>query len=245
MLLAAGLAGLALLALDRALPPDLSRARALGGEVLDRNGRILSVLPAPGGVWRLGTTVRDVPPHLTAMLLAAEDRRFRAHPGIDPLALARAAAQWAWQGRVVSGGSTLTMQVARLLEPRPRTLRSKAIEALRALQLEARFSKDEILGLWLTLAPQGGNLEGLRAGALAWFGRPARQLDPAEAALLVALARQPSRTRPDRHPEAARRARDSVLLARAAATQSEADAQLAIAAAMPSRRQPMPRLAPH
>ena len=245
ILLAAGLGCLALLALDRAMPPDLARARALGGEVLDRHGRILSVLPAPGGVWRLGTTVRDVPPHLTAMLLAAEDRRFRAHPGIDPLALARAAAQWAWRGRVVSGGSTLTMQVARLLEPRPRTLRSKAIEALRALQLEARFSKDDILGLWLTLAPQGGNLEGLRAGALAWFGRPARQLDAAEAALLVALARQPSRTRPDRHPEAARRARDAVLLARAAATQSEADAQLAIAAEMPARRQPMPRLAPH
>jgi penicillin-binding protein 1C len=245
MLLAAGAGCLALLAFDRALPPDLSRAEAVGGEVLERQGRILSVLPAPGGVWRLATTVRDVPPHLTAMLLAAEDRRFRWHPGVDPLALARAAAQWAWRGQVVSGGSTLTMQVARLLEPRPRTLRSKAIEALRALQLEARFSKDEILGLWLTLAPQGGNLEGVRAGALAWFGRPARQLDVAEAALLVALARQPTRTRPDRHPEAARRARDAVLLARARAAQSPADADLAVASAMPERRQPMPRLAPH
>ena len=236
---------LGLLLLDRALPPDLSRARALGGVVGDRHGRILSVLPAPGGVWRLHTAVADVPPHLVAMLLAAEDRRFRWHPGIDPWAMARAAAQWAWRGRVVSGGSTITMQVARLLQPRPRTPRSKLIEMARALQLEARFSKDEILAMWLTLAPQGGNLEGIRAGALAWFGRPARQLDGAEAALLVALARQPTRSRPDRHPQAARRARDAVLLARAAAAQSPADARLALDASIPVQRQPMPRLAPH
>ena len=234
-----------LVALDRALPPELGRARSVGGEVTDRTGRILSVLPAPGGVWRLQTGVADVPPHLVAMLLAAEDRRFRWHPGVDPVALARAAVQWVWRGRVVSGGSTLTMQVARLLEPRPRTLRSKLIEMARAVQLEARFSKDEILAMWLTLAPQGGNLEGLRAGALAWFGRPARQLDGAEAALLVALARQPTRSRPDRHPEAARRARDAVLLARAAGAQSRADAWLALDAPIPARRQAMPNLAPH
>ncbi len=244
VLLLSGFLG-ALWALDRALPPDLARAQATGAEVLDRQGRILSVLPAPGGVWRLATTTRDMPPHLIAMLLAAEDRRFRWHPGVDPLALGRAAAQWAWRGRVVSGGSTLTMQVARLLEPRPRNLSSKFFEVLRALQLEARFSKDEILGLWLTLAPQGGNLEGVRAGALAWFGRPARQLDGAEAALLVALARQPSRTRPDRHPEAARRARDAVLLARAAAAHTADDATLASDAPMPARRLAMPGLAPH
>ena len=137
--------------LDRALPPDLSRLHATGTEVLDREGRTLSVLPAPGGVWRLATTTAEVPPHLLALLIAAEDRRFYAHPGVDPLALARAAWQWVRAGRVVSGGSTLTMQAARLLEPRPRTLRGKAIEILRALQLEARFSKEEILGIWLTL----------------------------------------------------------------------------------------------
>ena len=234
-----------MLALDRALPPDLGRVHAVGGEVTDRNGRILSVLPAPGGVWRLHTGVSDVPPHLLAMLTAAEDRRFRWHPGVDPLALARATVQWAWRGRVVSGGSTLTMQVARLLEPRPRTIRSKLLEIARALQLEARFSKNEILGMWLTLAPQGGNLEGIRAGALAWFGRPARQLDGAEAALLVALARQPTRTRPDRHPQAARRARDALLITRAEGAESGADAALARDAPVPSVRQPMPRLAPH
>jgi penicillin-binding protein 1C len=238
--------GAAVLALDRALPPDLSRLQA-GIEVQDREGRILSTLPAPGGIWRLPTAAAEVPPHLVAMLLAAEDRRFRWHPGVDPLALGRAAFQWVRAGRVVSGGSTLTMQAARLLEPRPRTLRSKAVEILRAVQLEARFSKDEILGIWLTLAPQGGSLEGLRAGSLAWFGRPPGQLDAAEAALLVALARRPEALRPDRHPVAARAARDGVLRVRAAGAGGIGGAELALALAtpVPSARQPMPRLAPH
>ncbi|RAI60030.1 penicillin-binding protein 1C [Roseicella frigidaeris] len=230
------------LALDRALPPDLSRFRAVGTEVLDREGRLLSVLPAPGGVWRLRTDVRDVPPELLALLLAAEDRRFRQHPGVDPLALGRAALQWLRAGRVVSGGSTLTMQAARLLEPRPRTLRSKAIEILRALQLEARFSKDEILGLWLTLAPMGGNLEGVRAGALAWFGRPAAGLGPAEAALLVAIPRRPEALRPDRHPEAAAAARATLLRRHAPALAGPGPDE---AGPVPRARLAMPRLAPH
>ncbi len=242
----AGVAG-ALVTLDRLFPPNLARHAVTGITILDREGRTLSLLPAPGGVWRLRTTARDVPPHLLAMLIAAEDRRFRHHPGVDPIALARATWQWIRAGRVVSGGSTITMQAARLLEPRPRTLRSKAIEILRALQLEARFSKDEILGIWLTLAPQGGNLEGLEAGALAWFGRPASTLDAAEAALLIALARRPEATRPDRYPDAARRARDAVLLARAAGAGgvNAGEREAALAAVVPAQRLPMPRLAPH
>lgn len=235
-------------ALDRAFPPDLTRLHATGAEVLDREGRTLSVLPAPGGVWRLRTTAEDVPPALLDMLIAAEDRRFQWHPGVDPIALARAAAQWAWTGRVVSGGSTLTMQAARLLEPRPRTLRSKLIEIARAVQLEARFGKRGVLGIWLTLAPQGGNLEGVRAGALAWFGRPAARLDPAEAALLVAIPRRPAALRPDRFPEAARAARDAVLRHRAGALAglpAEDRGLSPLAADVPAARLPMPRLAPH
>lgn len=233
--------------LDRIFPPDLARLHATGVEVFDREGRTLSVLPAPGGTWRLRTPTADVPPQLVDLLIAAEDRRFRSHPGVDPVALARASVQWVRAGRVVSGGSTLTMQAARLLEPRPRTLRSKAIEIFRAVQLEARFSKDEILGIWLTLAPQGGNIEGIRAGSLAWFGRPAARLDAAESALLVALARRPGALRPDRHPDNARAARDAVLARRGgpAAGLSPEDRDLALAAAMPDRRLPMPRLAPH
>jgi penicillin-binding protein 1C len=161
------------------------------------------------------------------------------------LALGRAAGQWLRAGRVVSGGSTLTMQAARLLEPRPRGLRAKAIEIFRAFQLEARFSKRDILSIWLTLAPQTGNIEGLRAGALAWFGRPAQRLDAAEAALLIALARRPAALSPDRHAEAARAARDDVLRRRAAALLSPEDQALALAAPLPNTRLPMPGLAPH
>jgi penicillin-binding protein 1C len=236
---------LAPFALDRLFPPNLSRLHSVGVEVQDRDGRILSVLPAPGGFWRLATRPEDVSPILLDLLIAAEDRRFYGHAGVDPLALGRAAGQWLRAGRVVSGGSTLTMQAARLLEPRPRGLRAKAIEIFRAFQLEARFSKQKILGIWLTLAPQGGNIEGMRAGALAWFGRPAQRLDAAEAALLIALARRPAALSPDRHAEAARAARDDVLRRRGAAMLSPEDQALALAAPLPSARLPMPGLAPH
>ncbi|UFN50750.1 penicillin-binding protein 1C [Roseomonas sp. OT10] len=245
---ALGLAGLlgAGLALDAAFPPDLSRVESVAHAVRDREGRLLSALPAPGGVWRLPTMVEDVPPHLVELLIAAEDRRFRRHPGIDPLAMLRAAGQWLRAGRVVSGGSTLSMQAARLLEPRPRNLRSKAIEAFRAVQLEARHGKAGVLRIWLTLAPMGGNLEGVRAGALAWFGREARQLDPAESALLVALPRRPEALRPDRHPAAARAARDALLTSRAASAPGITAADRALLAEdVPQARQPMPALAPH
>jgi penicillin-binding protein 1C len=242
VVLVAAVLGLAWL-LDRALPPPMARFENAARAVTARDGRTLAVLPAPGGVWRLRTTPGDVPRHLLALLIAAEDRRFHAHPGVDPLALARAAGQWVRAGRVVSGGSTLSMQAARLLEPRPRNLRSKLFEIARALQLEWRYGKQGVLEVWLTLAPQGGNLEGMRAGALAWFGRPVSSLDAAEAALLVALARRPEALRPDRHPEASRRARDAVLLARAPDIASEAE--IALAGAVPVRRHPLPHHAPH
>jgi penicillin-binding protein 1C len=198
-------------ALDRLYPPDLSRLEATGTEVLDRSGRLVALLPAPGGVWRFRATTDDVSRDFLDLLIATEDRRFWWHPGVDPVAIGRAVVQWARAGRVVSGGSTLAMQAARLLEPRPRTLRSKLIEAARALQLEWRYGKRGVLSIWLTLAPYGGNLEGVRAGARAWFGSSAAALDPAEAALLVALPRHPESLRPDRHPDRAERVRDRVL----------------------------------
>jgi len=214
--------------LDRALPPDLSRMDAVGTEVLDRQGRLLALLPAPGGVWRLRTGVEDVSRPFLDLLVATEDRRFWLHPGVDPLALVRAVGQWVRAGHVVSGGSTLSMQAARLLEPRPRTLRSKLIEAGRALQLEWRYGKAGVLGIWLTLAPYGGNLDGVRAGARAWFGTSAAALDPAQAALLVALPRRPEGLRPDRHPQAAAMLRDRVLAEAAGIP-------------VPTRRLPFPR----
>ena len=197
--------------LDRLYPPNLARVEAVGAEILDRHGRLLATFPAPGGVWRFHTTADDVSRPFLDLLIATEDRRFWRHPGVDPIAIVRAAVQWAQAGRVVSGGSTLSMQAARLLEPRPRTLRSKLIEAARALQLEWRYGKRGVLGIWLTLAPYGGNLEGVRAGARGWFGASAATLDPAQAALLVAMPRRPEALRPDRHPARAETVRNRVL----------------------------------
>ncbi len=207
------LMGLGLDRLDRALPPDLSRLTVSGTEFTARDGRTLALLPAPGGVWRFRTEVEDVAPVLLETLVATEDRRFWWHFGVNPLSVLRAAWQDARAGRIVSGGSTLTMQVARLLEPSPRSWRAKLIEAARAVQLERRFSKRDILAMWLTLAPMGGNLEGVRAGSLAWFGVPPRLLEAEQAALLVAIPRRPEALRPDRHAGRAQALRDRILRA--------------------------------
>lgn len=223
-----GLVGL--LALDRTLPPDMSRLAQTGTVVLDRDDRVLSLLPAPGGVWRFATATDAVSPIFLDTLIRIEDQHFWHHPGVNPLALARAAWQDLRAGRIVSGGSTITMQAARLLEPRPRNLGSKLIEIARAMQLELRFSKREILGIWMTLAPMGGNLEGVRAGALAWFGVPAQNLEAEQAALLVAIPRRPEALRPDRYLARAQLTRDRVL---AAMTDQP----------VPARRSAMPHLA--
>lgn len=207
------LVGIGLDRLDQMLPPDLSRLAVSGTELTARDGRTLAVLPAPGGVWRFRTDVDAVAPVLIETLVATEDRHFWQHFGINPLSLLRAAWQDLRAGRIVSGGSTLTMQVARLLEPRPRGWRAKVIEAARAVQLERRFSKREILGFWLTLAPMGGNLEGVRAGSLAWFGVPSRLLEAEQAALLVAIPRRPEALRPDRHAGRVQALRDRILRA--------------------------------
>ncbi|BBK44303.1 penicillin-binding protein 1C [Allostella vacuolata] len=251
-ILAAAAAALALVlvlgavAVDRAAPPALDRFRDLSTVVLARDGEVLRAFTTADGSWRLPAMPADVDPLLVAMLLAYEDQRFRSHPGVDPLAVVRAAGQWLAAGEVVSGASTLTMQAARLLEPRPRTLWSKAVEMARAIQLERRFDKDAILGLYLTLAPYGGNVEGVRAASRIYFGKEPTALRPAEAALLVALPQSPTRLRPDRFPEAARAARDKVLarmVERGVLDRRAADE--AIAEPVPDRRFAMPFQAPH
>ena len=154
---------------------------------------------------------KSVSPLYLQALLNYEDRWFWKHPGINPWALLRAGGQWLRGGRIVSGGSTLTMQVARILDPHTRTPWGKAKQLLRALQLEAHLSKREILQLYLERAPFGGTIEGVEAASWAYLGKPASRLSQAEAALLAVLPQSPSRLRPDRHPEAARIARDKVL----------------------------------
>ena len=197
--------------LDRLLPPNLERFADQSVTVLDRQGAVLRAFTSRDGMWRLRTTPEDVEPRYLAMLKAYEDRRFERHVGVDPLALGRALWQMASRGRIVSGGSTLTMQAARLLEPHPHDLLGKLADIARALQLEWHYGKREILTYYLTLAPFGGNLEGVRAASLAYFGKEPAQLTDGQAALLVALPQSPTRRRPELNPLAARNARDQVL----------------------------------
>ena len=229
---------------DRTYPLNLERAQSFATVVEDRAGRPLRLFPAKDGMWRLPAEASEVPNHFRTLLTLYEDRRFDIHPGIDPIALIRAAGQALHQGRIVSGGSTLTMQTARLLEPRARGLSAKAWQMFRAIQLERRFSKDQILGLYLTLAPYGGNIEGIQAAAQLWFGKPAQSLDLAESALLAALPQSPTALRPDRHPAAAKSARDKVLN-RARAHLPAGLAEEAMAEPIPSLRAAIPFLAPH
>src|SRR5262245_40719145 len=208
---ALAVAAIALVALDRLFPPDLSRLERQSTLVLDRDGRLLQAFTASDGAWRLPVTLSEVDQRYVRMLVAYEDKRFYGHWGVDPLALGRAFGQFVTEGRVVSGASTLTMQTVRLLEPRQRTLDAKLIEMVRALQLERRYDKRQILDMYLTLAPYGGNLEGVRAASLFYLGKEPAHLTDAEAALLVALPQSPERLRPDRQATAARTQRDRIL----------------------------------
>ncbi|MGE3529667.1 MAG: penicillin-binding protein 1C [Methyloceanibacter sp.] len=228
-------------------PPPLGRDLEVSRVVVDRNGTLLRAYLTHEGRWRLAATRKDIDPRYLEALLVYEDKRFFSHHGIDPLAFGRAAYQLASQGRIVSGGSTLTMQVARLLEPRrERSLGAKIRQAVRAVQIERALSKDEILALYLTLAPYGGNLEGVRAASLAYFGKEPRRLTLGQAALLVALPQAPEARRPDRFPEAAKRARDRVL-DRIAGHGIFSDAEIARAKKenVPAGREKMPLIAPH
>ena len=228
-------------------PLDVTAAGSRSTVVLDRDGRLLRPFATPEGRWRLPIETGDVDPRYLAMLKAYEDARFERHGGVDPLALLRAAAQFLRQGEVVSGGSTLTMQVARLLEPRDeRSMGAKLRQMVRAVQLERRFSKDEILRLYLTLAPYGGNLEGARAASFSYFGREPKRLSFAEAALLVALPQSPETRRPDRSPGIALNARNRVLdRARDRGVITAAEAEAAKAEPVPQARRPFPMLAAH
>jgi penicillin-binding protein 1C len=234
------------LALDRLNPPLLDRARHTSALALDRQDRILRGFTTAQGTWRLPARAAEVDPLYLQMLLAYEDQRFATHPGVDPLAVGRALGQWLTHDRIVSGASTLTMQTARLLEPHPRTLAGKFGEMLRALQLERRYRKDQILDFYLTLAPYGGNLEGVRAAALAWFGKEPIRLTAAEAALLVVLPQAPSWLRPDRFPDRARAARDKVLVRMGQlGVLSEQQVTEARQEPLPVQRRALPFLAPH
>jgi penicillin-binding protein 1C len=215
------------------------------------------VFVAPDGRWRIDASLSTVDPEYVDALLALEDSRFRTHPGVDPIAIARAVITNVGAGRRVSGASTITMQLVRVLEPRPRTLRSKAIEALRAVQLEMRLSKKEILSAYLSFVPYGRNVEGVPAASLAYFGHTADALSPAEIATLLAVPQDPN----GRYPLPANRerlidARDRVaarLLDARALPLGSGDAALPAAEVLeivratsaPAALRPFPRDIPH
>lgn len=163
------------------------------------------------GIWRYPVTIEEVSPRYLDALIQYEDRWFWEHPGVNPFSIARAAWQDLTAGRVVSGGSTLTMQVARLLDPHPRTFGGKFRQLWRAFQLEWHLSKRDILTLYLNRAPFGGTLQGIGAASWAYLGKPPAELSYADAALLAVLPQAPSRLRPDRWPERAQAARNKVL----------------------------------
>ncbi len=228
-------------------PPPLGKDLPYSHVVLDRHGKLLRAYATPEGRWRLPVAAKDVDPRFLKLLFAYEDKRFWSHRGVDAEAMVRAAFQFATTGHIVSGGSTITMQVARLLEPRrERSLEAKLRQMTRALEIEQTLDKGQILSLYLTLAPYGGNLEGVRAASLAYFGKEPRKLSLAEAALLVALPQSPELRRPDRFAKAARAARDRVLDRVAAAGVVPRD-EIARAKAIdvPHARKELPVLAPH
>jgi penicillin-binding protein 1C len=230
-------------------PLPLGEARQVSTTIIDRNGKLLRAYAMVDGRWRLPVDVKkDVDPSYIELLLAYEDQRFREHGGVDPWALGRAAYQLVTRGHIVSGGSTITMQLARLMEEpaHHRSFYAKLRQIVRAVEIERQLDKDQILNLYLALAPFGGNLEGIRAASIAYFGKEPKRLSLAEAALLVALPQSPETRRLDRYPERARDARDHVLDRMVAEHRVTAeDAAQAKATPVPTLRKPMPILAPH
>ena len=247
LLLTAATAGAYHMALAWLGPPPLAATEISSKLVLDRNGRLLRPFTTPDGLWRLPVTVDEVDPRYFALLLAFEDKRFYVHDGVDGRALGRAVWQFFRYGRPVSGASTLTMQTARLLDDRPtRSYFAKVGQVLRAWQLEAMLSKRQVLELYMRLAPFGGNIEGVRAASLAYFGKEPHRLTIAEAALLVALPQSPEQRRPDRNARAAQAARDRVIdRAASAGVITRAEADFAKQQKLRTERYNFPALAAH
>ena len=232
---------------DRANPPPLEALKPLSVEVVDRNGGLLRAFTTPAGRWRLEADLDEIDNEFVDILLAYEDKRFWQHGGIDLLAAMRAAWQLLSNGHIISGASTITMQLARLIEPREsRSFSAKLLQMVRAVQIEQRMSKREILSAYLTMAPYGGNLEGVRAASLAYFAKEPRDLTLSEAALLVSLPQSPVARRPDLYPKRALSARNMVLKRMAEAhVIARSEVERATAQLLDGSRHDMPQLAAH
>jgi len=226
------------------------KSRPVSTALYDSKGRLFYVRLSGDSEWSLPVPLSEMGAWLPIVAVGVEDRRFHSHSGVDFPALVRATWQNAASLRVVSGASTITSQVIRLSlsnpEKRGRNLFTKVMEFLLAMKLERAMKKDEVLEMYLNLAPFGGNIRGVQAAAMIYFGKPASKLSPGEACLLIGMLKSPSYYRPDRHPEAARRRRDFIirlLEKRAVFTGKEAEG--ALLEELPSRWQPLPMRAFH
>jgi penicillin-binding protein 1C len=220
--------------------------RPISPAVVDRQGRLLAGVVGSDGQRRQPVPLGRMSPWLVQATIAVEDERFYRHPGVDVRAVVRAVGQNLWHHRIVSGASTLTMQITHMMDERPRTWSAKLVEAFRALQLERLREKSSLLETYLNIAPYGGNLRGVEAAARAYFGKSAADLSLGEAALLAGLPQSPARYRPDRHPATAS-ARRLTVLRRMAELGQITPEQEAVAAAEPVvvRNEPPAWPAPH
>ena len=210
LLLTASLGGFCLYLLQ---PPSFGRLNETSQVVRSEAGKIINLRLTQNGFWREKVTLEDIDPDLVKTLVAYEDQRYWKHHGVDPLALLRAAFGYIKNGEVSSGASTLTMQTVRLMDPSlaKRTLTTKIRQMAAAIRLDAHWSKKNILEAYFTLAPYGGNIEGINAATEAWFQKPPKDLRLNEIAMLVALPQSPERRRPDRFPAATYGAKKVVL----------------------------------
>ncbi len=214
--------------------------------VLDRNGKMLRVFLAPDEMWRIPVSANKISPTLKKAVIGYEDKYFRWHWGINPVAIIRATIANIKAGRIVQGGSTLTMQVARMMEPKERTIPNKLIEMFRALQLELRYSKDEILTFYFNLAPYGGNIVGVGAASYLYFNKSPDQLSLGECALLATIPNSPNQYRPDIDMSSTQKARAKVLgLLRKAGKISSQQFKEALSEPIPDRRFDLPFSIPH
>ena len=239
------LAGIIAISYYFSLPRELFRDTPYSTVVRDRNGRLLGARISDDGQWRF-PPCDTVPEKFAAALTEFEDRYFRYHPGVNPVSIARAAVQNVRSGRIVSGGSTLSMQVIRLHRDGKRNIWNKFIECLLATRLELRHTKDEILALYASHAPFGGNVVGIEAASWRYFGRSPVDLSWAEAATLAVLPNSPSIIHPGKNRELLKAKRDRLLhrLMESGKIDST-DCSLAVSEPIPDNPLPLPEYAYH
>ncbi len=214
--------------------------------IYDRDGRLLNCFASPDQFWRLPVELDSISPLLVKTVLNTEDRWFPYHPGVNPVSLLTAMVDNVESGSIARGGSTITMQIARMMEPKSRNIGGKLIEIFRALQLEMHYSKNELLEIYFNLIPYGGNIEGAGTAAYFYFGKRPYELSYSEAAILAGIPSSPNNYRPDLNPEKCRGRRDRIL--HQLHQQRIIDSKIltdALKEEIPTERKERPEYAPH